>query len=133
MSPTRLVKLMVEDARLGADIARLSQERAAGRVLVVAELEAREDGPSVTALGQLVELSQQYRRRASLDAAKERLADRPELLIRVITEVVDAKELTQLAKDHLLGDGDLDFIAPSAPHGAPYPVMKIAPRPPAAA
>ena len=124
VSVVRLIELMADDARLAAQISDLQRQRSEARAAVVAELQRRKV-TEVAALGKVVELRQQERRRPSVAAAKERLADRPEILTRLLVEVVDHKELEQLRKDRLLEDADVDFIAPKAPHGDPYPALKV--------
>ena len=124
VSVVRLIELMADDARLAAQIGDLQRQRSEARATVVAELQRRKV-TEVAALGKVVELRQQERRRPSVAAAKERLAARPEILSRLLVEVVDNKELEQLRKDRLLEDADVDFIAPKAPHGDPYPALKV--------
>lgn len=124
VSVVRLVELMADDARLAAQIGELQSQRNAIRGTVVTEMQRRKV-TELSALDKVIELRQQERRRPSVAAAKERLASRPELLARLLVEVVDNKELEQLRKDRLLEDADLDFIAPRSPHGDPYPAIKV--------
>jgi ATP:corrinoid adenosyltransferase len=129
ISVVKLVELMTEDARLAAQIAELQRKRTEARDQVVAEIQRRKL-TEITGLGQVIELKQQKRRRPSTAAAKERLADKPELLARLLVEVVNGDELKRLLKDELLTQADVDFIAPEAPHGGHYPVLRAAPKGP---
>lgn len=125
LSGARLVELMQEDARLQADIARLGELRTLARDQVVAELQRRKV-TELTVQGHVIALKQQRRAYPSVPAAKERLADRPEVLVRVITEVVDTNELKALVKAGVVEQADVDFIAPLSPHGSPYPTLAVA-------
>jgi predicted ester cyclase len=126
IAATRLVEWMREDERLAAKMAELKAQRDEKRAAIVGELKRR--GTDVVADGYVIVLVQQTRAVPSLAAARQRLAERPELLARMVIEVLDNAELKQLHKTGLLDDEDLAFIAPTSNHGAPYPVLKAAPK-----